>query len=86
LVVTLSGAAVGDIVALLTGSDLDHTARDDGTGKGGTEKVDTLVNGVALNSGYMISLAPDAIKELTVDELLDELPLEVLSNVRRGSG
>ena len=50
LVVTLSGAAVGDDSAALLLSDIDHAAGDDWASERGTQEVDTLVDGVTLDS------------------------------------
>lgn len=50
LVVALSGAAVGDDSAAFLLGDVNHAARDDWTGERGAEQVDTLVDGVALDS------------------------------------
>jgi hypothetical protein len=58
-------------LAALSESDLDHASGNDRSSKRGTEEVDVLVDGVALNGG--------------VDELLDKLSLEVLEEEARGS-
>lgn len=71
LVVTLTGAAVGNGKAALLLSDLDLGAGDDWAGERGTEEVDVLVDGVALD-GWPA-------------ELLDELFPEVLNVALLGS-
>lgn len=50
LVVTLSGATVGDDGAALLLSDINHAAGDDWASERGTKEVDTLVDGVTLDS------------------------------------
>ncbi len=63
LVVTFSGAAVGNDSATLLLGDIDHATGDYWASKGGTEEVDTLVDGVTLNSW----------NALLVDELLTDV-------------
>jgi hypothetical protein len=50
LVVTLTGASMRDELAPFTFSNLDLLASNDGTGKGGTQEIVSLVNGISLNS------------------------------------
>jgi hypothetical protein len=69
LVVTLTSAAVGDGEAALALGNLDLGTGNDGTGQGGTEKVDVLVDGIASNGGEA-----ELLDELTAD--VDNLALE----------
>lgn len=63
LIVTLSCAAVGDDSAALLLGDIDHAARDDWAGEGGTKEIDTLVDSVTL----------DSWDTLLIDELLADI-------------
>lgn len=83
LVVALASAAMGDELALLTGSNFDHTSSNDWPGKGGSEKVDTLINSRQNQCDsnwegptYLIN----AVRlHSGIDEFGDEFLLEVLS-------
>ena len=60
----LAGAAVRDELAALAVGNVHHPAGDHRAGERGTEQVDALVDGVALDG--------------RVDELVDKLGLQVL--------
>jgi hypothetical protein len=64
LIVTLTSASVRYKLAAFTVSDLDLLTGNDGTSKGSTQEVVSLVDGVSLNSRE--------------DEFFDKLLLQVL--------
>lgn len=71
LIVTLAGAAVGNGEAALLAGNVNLGAGNDGSGERGTEKVDILVDGVALDGGET--------------ELLDKLAADVLDDKLGGT-
>lgn len=44
------------LLATLSESNLHHTSGNDGSGERGTEKVDVLIDGVTLNSGWSLGM------------------------------
>lgn len=64
LIVTLTSASVGHILATFTVSNLDLLTSNDRTGKGSTQEVVCLVDGISLDGGE--------------DEFFDKLLLQVL--------
>lgn len=72
-------------LASLSESNLDHASCNDGSGKRSTEKVNVLVDGVTLDGGCCKLRTEQKTCELTVDQLLDKLSLEVFEEEARST-